>query len=91
MRLDPKDAIAYCNRGNAYLQKGDLDRAIADYSETMRLKPDCAAEVYFGRGTAYFQQEEYVRARAALDAALRLKSDYPETETLSAALREKGF
>jgi hypothetical protein len=29
---DPADAAAYYNRGIAYYYKGDLDRAIADYT-----------------------------------------------------------
>ena len=33
-------AIAYNNRGNAYTAKGDIDRAISDYSEAIRLDPN---------------------------------------------------
>ena len=32
LREPPPEADAYKNRGNAYLAKGDLDRAIADYT-----------------------------------------------------------
>ena len=31
IRLNPKDATAYLNRDNAYVEKGDYDQAIADY------------------------------------------------------------
>ena len=34
--LDPKNATAYDNRGNAYLAKGDYDHAMADYNEAIR-------------------------------------------------------
>ena len=34
--------IAYLNRGNAYFNKGDHDRAIADYTEAIRLDPKYA-------------------------------------------------
>ena len=37
IRLDPKEAFAYNDRGNAYLTKEDLPRAIADYTEAIRL------------------------------------------------------
>jgi tetratricopeptide (TPR) repeat protein len=30
---------AYCNRGSAYQQHGDLDKAIADYDEVVKLDP----------------------------------------------------
>jgi tetratricopeptide (TPR) repeat protein len=33
-------AWAYYNRGNAYRAKGEIDRAIADYDEAIRLDPD---------------------------------------------------
>ena len=37
-------AVAFCNRGNAYQDyKGDYDRAIQDYDQAVRLKPDDAA------------------------------------------------
>ena len=31
IKLDPKNAAAFRKRGNAYYDKGDMDRAIADY------------------------------------------------------------
>ena len=39
IRLDPNNASAYNNRGFAYGSKGDYDRAIADYTEAIRLDP----------------------------------------------------
>src|SRR3712207_6918775 len=38
-RLNPSDARTFFNRGFAYEQKGNVDRAIADYSEAIRLNP----------------------------------------------------
>lgn len=39
IRLDPKYANAYFNRGNGYNSKNDTARAIADYTEVIRLDP----------------------------------------------------
>jgi tetratricopeptide (TPR) repeat protein len=39
------------NRGNARGDKGDLDGAIQDYNEAIRLKPD-DAEAFYNRGLA---------------------------------------
>ncbi|MGB6446659.1 MAG: tetratricopeptide repeat protein [Xanthobacteraceae bacterium] len=37
--LDPGFALAYNNRGAAYGKKGDLDCAIADYQQALRVNP----------------------------------------------------
>jgi tetratricopeptide (TPR) repeat protein len=39
IRLDPKRASAFYNRGVAYRAKGDLGHADADAAEAMRLDP----------------------------------------------------
>jgi tetratricopeptide (TPR) repeat protein len=45
-------AIAYYSRGLAYYDKGDDDRAIAEYNEAIRLDPKFAY-AYSNRGLAY--------------------------------------
>ena len=60
----PKNlSIAYNNRGNGYRTKGDNDRAIADYNESIRLDPNYAYP-YNGRGNAYRARGENDRAIA---------------------------
>jgi tetratricopeptide (TPR) repeat protein len=39
IRLAPRLAKAYCNRGRACASKGEYDRAMADYTEAVRLTP----------------------------------------------------
>ena len=48
-RETTKDATAYCRTGDAYREKGELDKAIADYTEAIRLEPKDAT-AYFARG-----------------------------------------
>src|SRR5262249_51849600 len=43
---------AYVNRGVSYKNKGDFDRAIADYNQAIALDPRDSV-VYFNRGYAY--------------------------------------
>ena len=42
IRLDPKFAFAYYNRGRAFEAKGNHDRAIADYNKAIKLDPNYA-------------------------------------------------
>ena len=52
MRLTGYPAEAYYNRGIAHGAKGELDKAIEDFTEAIHHQPDYA-EVYLGRGTVY--------------------------------------
>ena len=66
------DAHEHCNRGFAYGKKGDLGRAIADYTKAIDLKPDYA-EAYYNRGTAYGKKGDRDRAIADYTKATDLK------------------
>ena len=67
-------AVAFTNRGLAYKRNGQWDRAIADYSEAIRLKSD-DAEVFNNRGNAYFHKGQLDRAIKDYDDAIRFKPD----------------
>ena len=72
----PKNlSIAYNNRGNGYRTKGDNDRAIADYNESIRLDPNYAYP-YNGRGNAYRARGENDRAIADYSQSMRLDPKY---------------
>lgn len=64
-------AAAYNNRGNAYQDSKDLDRAIADFDAAIRLRPDYAL-AYSNRGNAYSRRKDYARAIASYDEAIRI-------------------
>jgi hypothetical protein len=48
---EPANAAAYLSRAQAWMSKGDVDRAIADLSDAIRLAPE-SAEIYHHRGLA---------------------------------------
>ena len=61
IRRNPKDVVAYHNRGDAYGLKGDIDRAISDYTKAIELNPNYAP-AYNSRARAYTRKGDYVRA-----------------------------
>jgi tetratricopeptide (TPR) repeat protein len=69
--LYPKDAVAYNERGFAYIKKGDYDRAISDFNKAIRLDPQYVA-AYYNRGFAYSEKGDYDRAIADHSEATRL-------------------
>jgi len=77
IRLDPKSAAAYSNRGATYTYKRDYDKAIADYTEAIRLKPD-SAEAHSKRGLAYAWKGDIDKVIADCTEAIRLKPDSAE-------------
>jgi tetratricopeptide (TPR) repeat protein len=54
IRLDPTSAFALTNRGRVYAFKCDLDRAIDDYDEAVRINPAFAlASLQYDPADAY--------------------------------------
>ena len=57
-RLDKSNlALIYIARGNGYDDGGEIDRAIADYDESIRLNPGNSA-AYFNRGFVYSKSKD---------------------------------
>lgn len=67
--LGPNLAVAYTNRGIAYASQGDLKRALADFTEAIRLAPDSPFP-YYNRGNAYYDLKKYEKALADYTAAI---------------------
>jgi tetratricopeptide (TPR) repeat protein len=68
-------AISYNNRGSAMGNMRDYDRAIADYSEAIRLNPNYAL-AYKNRGNAWHFKRDYDRAVADYNQAIRIDPNY---------------
>jgi len=75
LRINPRFALAYNNRGTIYGRKGDYDRAIRDYDKAIESDPKHAG-AYKNRGTAYEKKGDYDRAIRDYDKAIELKPDF---------------
>jgi tetratricopeptide (TPR) repeat protein len=65
---------AYLNRGNVYDLINEYQKAIADYTEAIRLDPQ-NANAYNNRGLSYKNLEEYDQAIADVNEAIRLNPE----------------
>src|SRR5450631_4657922 len=68
-------AIAYNNRGDAYTAKGDYDRAVQDFDQSIKINPT-NAPTFNNLGAAYLKKGEYDLAIKNLDEAIRLNPNY---------------
>jgi tetratricopeptide (TPR) repeat protein len=64
-------ARAYNARGVAYFGRGDLDLALADFNQAIKLDPKMAA-AFDNRGLTWGRKKEYQKAIADYDQAIKL-------------------
>jgi tetratricopeptide (TPR) repeat protein len=73
--LNPDDAEAYNNRGEAYRNLRQYQEAIADLDRAISLNPDFAA-AYNNRANAYLSLQQYQSAIADFNQVISLNPDY---------------
>jgi hypothetical protein len=87
-------ANAFATRGNAYLAKSDYDRAIADYTQAIRIDAKTIDEywsyVFRNRGDAYLSKRDYDRAIADYNKYLRHAQDADVFNSRGVAYERKG-
>ena len=77
---------AFLNRGNAYILKRDFPRALADYTETIRLEPNLAsayqhrAEIYRAMGENKKAVQDERKARELLSGGECFPCEQPQTD-----------
>jgi class 3 adenylate cyclase/Tfp pilus assembly protein PilF len=77
---DPTRAASYfANRGDAFLKRGDIELALKDLDESLRLNPN-AALANFNRGAAYFSKHDFEHAVTDLQRALALDPKHANSE-----------
>ncbi len=77
LRNYPDSPHAYNMRGLAYLQKGELERAVEDFSRAIRIRPRSAI-AYNNRGKAFRAQANYMTALKDYNTAIEINPRYAE-------------
>jgi lipoprotein NlpI len=71
-------AAAYFDRGLAWANSGEYDKAINDYNNAIRLNPHLE-DVYHGRGVAWVKKGEYDKAISDFNTAIHFNAQDAET------------
>lgn len=83
------DEYAYNNRGVSYYQKGELDKAIVDFSTIIEMNPTFDSG-YYNRALAYKQASNYDKALADFSKAISLDPDARVYDARGGVYRDKG-
>jgi tetratricopeptide (TPR) repeat protein len=74
----PDRIKALAARAAVFGRKDELDRAISDYGEVLRLEPQ--ADIYNSRGELWWKRGDRPKALADFSAAIRLNPDHPSAK-----------
>ena len=74
IKLNPREAFYYSNRGVVYYRKGDFDNAIKDYTKVIQINPS-DAEGYSNRGEVWLHLQEWEKAKSDLTTAKNMGLD----------------
>jgi tetratricopeptide (TPR) repeat protein len=75
IKLNPKYALAYNNRGTEYQHVGDYKSAVADYDRAIELDDDDAM-VFYNRALAHLILKNYAQTVKDTDRALEINPSY---------------
>jgi tetratricopeptide (TPR) repeat protein len=90
IKLRPDYSWGYERRGDAFVQKGDLARAIEEYNSATRFDPRNRS-AFVSRGIIYARNGDHDRAIQDYDQAIRLNPKHPIAFVWRAAsYRQKG-
>ena len=80
-----RSLLLYSNRGLAYDDKGEHDRAIQDFDEALRRNPSYL-NGYINRGDAYRKKGDREHASADYDKALSLNPNDAQKQRIESGL-----
>ena len=73
--LDPNYSYAYINRGVAYHELGQYNRALGEYHKAIEIDPNDAIS-YYNRGVAYHALSQYYEAVREYNLAVSIDPNY---------------
>jgi tetratricopeptide (TPR) repeat protein len=76
IRQDQSIPHAYYNRGVAYMNEGNSDKALEDFNKTIELKP-AYTQAYVNKGNILRDQDKHDEAINAYNKALELNANLP--------------
>jgi len=81
VELNPRDAVAYNNRGLIYHDRNEMDKALADYSQAISI--DAANPIFFeNRALVYMSKGMIDQAKQDYDYALKHATDEAHRSSL---------
>lgn len=92
LKIDPDNAIALFNLGNALFKDGKYDEAVNSYNTASKHigDPKLQSQLYYNKGVAFTRQNKLDESIAAYKQSLRVDaSDTLARENLQRALNEK--
>lgn len=88
---NPRDYASYNNRAAAYVKKGNIEKAMADFRAATILAPSYSFEPYFNLGLFEFNKGNMPSAIPRLQESCRLNPEHPESHFyLAVALGRSG-
>lgn len=89
--LNARDrAGTYVNRGVIRLRREDYGKAVADFDQAVKIKPDLG-EGYVNRGAAFIGQERYAESLEQINRGLELGVEEPAKAYYNRALAYEGL
>ena len=73
----PKKVSAYNNRGTAYKDQGNIQKAFSDFNKAIELNPNLE-EAYNNRGIIYLEQKNVQRAFSDYNKAIAINPNYAD-------------
>jgi tetratricopeptide (TPR) repeat protein len=77
LEKNPKDQLAYNNKGSTYNELKEYDKAIESFNKTIMMNP-CSDIAWLRKGNAFYNLERYKDALKCFERSFQLNSNNEE-------------